>query len=305
MKKILFLLVLLCVIPYIIIVLFLPNRIDSHFQFESNQVVRVRREKAGLIEEVPLEEYVIGVLAGEMPVSFELEALKAQAVAARSYVMKKMEYNQEDDYDILDTPQNQMYISMEELKNSWGNDFQNNYQKLYQAVMETSGEYLTYDGNLIEAFYFSTSSGMTENSGEVFQTQLPYLVSVKSEWDQDVSPVFTENVTFSLYEFYSKLNIPYQDILEISVQKMTSTGRIKEILINDKLFTGNEVAYDLDLRSSYFSIKQEGNEVSIQTKGYGHGVGMSQYGAEGMAKKGYQYDEILKYYYHGVEIAKI
>ncbi len=304
MKKILLCFLFLCFLPYLLVSFFLPIPFESNFEFESNQVVRVRREKAGNIEEVPLEEYVLGVLAGEMPVSFELEALKAQAVAARSYVMKKMEYNQNDDYDILDTPQNQMYISTSELKDLWGSDFQKKYSKLYQAVTETSGEYLTYDGKLIESFYFSTSSGMTENSGEVFQTQLPYLVSVKSEWDQDVSPVFCENITFSLYDFYTKLNIPYQDQLEVSVQKMTSTGRIKEILINDILFTGNEVAYDLDLRSSYFSIKQEGNEVLIQTKGYGHGVGMSQYGAQGMAMKGYHYDEILTYYYQGVEIKK-
>lgn len=305
MKKIIVLLFFVILIPYLIVTFFISEKKENDFQFGSNLVVRVKREQTGEIEEVPFESYVLGVLAGEMPVRFHVEALKAQAVAARSYVLKKMEANKEKEYDIVDTVMNQVYLDMDDLKTAWKEDYSKNIEKLKEVVVETRGEYLSYEGDVIEAFFFSTSTGMTENSGEVFQKQLPYLVSVKSEWDQDVSPVFQENVTFSLYDFYIKLGLSYDKNLKIEVKKTTSTGRVKEVLINGVSFTGSEVYSKLGLRSTYFSIVQTGTNVVVTTKGYGHGVGMSQYGAEGMAQAGYDYQEILKYYYQGVEIKKI
>ena len=305
MKKIIVLLFFVILIPYFIVTLFISEQKEKEFQFGSNLVVRVKREKTGEIEEVPFESYVLGVLAGEMPIRFHEEALKAQAVAARSYVLKKMEANQDKEYDIVDTVMNQVYLDTDYLKNAWKEDYSKNIEKLKKVIFETTGEYLSYEGDVIEAFFFSTSTGMTENSGEVFQKQLPYLVSVKSEWDQDVSPVFQENVTLSLYDFYTKLGLPYNQNLKIEVTKTTSTGRVKELCINGVSFTGSEVYSKLGLRSTFFSIVKDGTNVVITTKGYGHGVGMSQYGAQGMAQAGYHYQEILKYYYHGVEIKKI
>lgn len=306
MKKLIFLIFLILFIPYLVVSLFIHDeKNNTEFRFESNMVVKVKREESGEIEEVPFEEYVLGVLAGEMPVSFQKEALKAQAVAARSYVMKKMEANKGKEYDVVDTVMNQVYLDREYLKTTWKENYDERVQKLKEVIDETRGEYLSYDGQVIEAFFFSTSTGMTENSGEVFQTQLPYLKSVKSEWDRDVSPVFSENITFSLSDFYSKLNISYQENLKIEIKNATSTGRVKELSINGKDFTGSTICSKLKLRSTFFSINQEGSNVKINTKGYGHGVGMSQYGAEGMAREGYRYEEILKYYYQGVEIKKI
>lgn len=304
MKKIILIILIIIFIPYIIVSLFIKTD-DIKFYYTEGMNVRVKREETNTVEVVPFEDYVVGVLAGEMPVNFELEALKAQAVAARTYVMKKMSDNRNEDYDIVDTVQNQVYISDEELKNKWKDKYQERINKVKTAVLETKGEYLSYNGKVIEAFFFSTSVGKTENSEDVFKQALPYLRSVDSTWDEEVSPVFNDSKEYSLQEFYERLNLKYSDKIKIEILNTTSTGRIKNIKINNKKFTGSEVYKNLNLRSTFFEINQVGSNVIINTKGYGHGVGMSQYGALAMAKKGYKYDEILKYYYQNIQIEKI
>lgn len=303
MKKLIITTSIIILIPFIIVTIFIKDE-TIKFNFISNSVVRVKREN-GNIDRVFFEEYVKGVLAGEMPTSFDLEALKAQAVAARSYVLKKMEQNKEQDYDVVDTVMNQVYLDDATLKEKWKDKYEEKNNKIKQAIVETKGEYMTYNNEVIEAFFFSTSTGKTENSGEVFQTQLPYLKSVDSAWDEEVSPVFSQDNNLSLEEFYQKLNIEYNPNLKIEITKTTSTGRIKELKINDHEFKANDIYQKLNLRSTFFDIKQKDNQVEITTKGYGHGVGMSQYGALAMAKKGYKYQDILKYYYQGVEIKKL
>lgn len=307
MKKIIVIVLLIIIIPYLIVSTIKDKEEYIKFNYVSNLAVKVKRETTGQIDRVLFEEYVRGVLAGEMPVSFEKEALKAQAVAARSYVLKKMEQARakNQDYDVVDTVSNQVYLDDAYLKEKWKNKYQENISKLNEVIVETRGQYLTYDEEIVQAFFFSTSTGVTENSGEIFTTQLPYLKSVDSSWDAEVSPVFNESNEMSLIDFYTKLDIEYQPELKIEVTKKTSTGRIKNIKINEHEFTGNQVYQALGIRSNYFEIKQVGDNVAVTTKGYGHGVGMSQYGALAMAKKGYKYDEILKYYYQGVEISKL
>ena len=140
---------------------------------------------------------------------------------------------------------------------------------------------------------------------EVFFEKLPYLKSVNSKWDINVSPVYNDEKIMSLKDFYSKLGLQYNDNLQISVKEYTQTGSIKNIEINNKLFKGTDVRFKLNLRSAYFTIKKVNDNVKITTKGFGHGVGMSQYGAMAMANMGYKYDDILKYYYTNVEIKKI
>lgn len=303
MKKILFFILLIVLIPYIVVTIFIEDN-EIKFIFKENMQVRVKHDATGIIEVVPFEEYVAGVLAGEMPVSFHIEALKAQAVAARSYVMKKMEYNKDNDYDVVDTIMNQVYLSDDYLRSVWNESYDEKINKIKTAVIETKGEYISYNGDVAEAFFFSTSVGATENSGEIFSQQLPYLVSVKSTWDE-ISPLYSTDRTISLTDFYNSINIPYSDTLEVENIDTTSTGRVNKIKINGYTFTSGQMINNLDLRSSFFIIRQDGSNVIITTKGYGHGVGMSQYGAEGMAQNGYKYDEILKYYYTGVEIEKI
>ncbi len=303
MKKILFFILLIVLVPYIIVAIFIEDD-EIKFIFKENMKVRVRHEDTGIIEVVPFEEYVTGVLAGEMPTSFHIEALKAQAVAARSYVMKKMEYNKDRDYDVVDTIMNQVYLSDDYLRSVWKESYNDKINKIKTAVIETKGEYISYNGDVAEAFFFSTSVGATENSGEIFSKQLPYLVSVSSTWDE-ISPLYSTNKTISLKEFYNLLGLSYSDTLDIEKIDTTSTGRVNKIKINGNTFTGGQMIDKLNLRSSFFEITKDGENVVINTKGYGHGVGMSQYGAEGMARAGYTYDQILKYYYTGVEIKKI
>ena len=304
MKKIFSILLLIILFPYLIVTLFIKEDTTKiKFIFKEDEKVRVKQTESGNIVEVPLEEYVAGVVAGEMPITFETEALKAQAVAARSYVLKKIEQNYKNDYDVVDTVLNQVYLDDESLKNKWKDKYEERIQKIKKVVLDTKGEYLTYDGKVIEAFFFSTSSGLTENCEEVFVEALPYLRSVDSHYDE-ISPVYETEKVINYAEFCNKLgieNVP----LNINITKTTSTGRIKNITINGVNFTGNQVTQKLGLRSNYFEIKQDNDNIIVTTKGYGHGVGMSQYGANGMAKEGYTYKDILNHYYTNVEISKI
>lgn len=301
MKKILFFVVLIVIVPFIVVNLFVKEE-EIKFNYTNNLNVRVKRD-TGIVT-VPLEDYVVGVLAGEMPIEFEMEALKAQAVAARSYVLKKMSYNKEKEYDVVDTIMNQVYLDNDYLKKTWGKDYVKKINKLKTAVIETNYQYVDYNGNIADTMFFSTSVGETENSEEVFSNKVPYLKSVSSTWDE-ISPVYKLNYQFKLNEFLNKLDLPYSNFVKLEVIDSTSTGRVKKIKINEKTFDGSVVVTKLKLKSNHFTIKQEGDTINITTKGYGHGVGMSQYGAQGMALNGYSYEEILMHYYQGTSIKKI
>lgn len=303
MKKILLFFLLILLIPYITVSLLFSGE-EKEFLFVKNEYVRVLRKETNEIVNVPLEEYVMGVVAGEMPVSFEIEALKAQAVAARTYVMYQMIKNENKDYDVVDTVMNQVYLDSVDLKKKWGNNYQKYIKKIKEAVESTAYQYILYNGQIAETLFFSTSVGYTENSEEIFVSKVPYLRSVESSWDS-ISPVFLENTTYTIDEFLDRLNLEKSDVLSVKIIDTTSTGRINKIKINNNIYTGKQVANLLNIRSSHFEIKENNGVVKISTKGYGHGVGMSQYGAQGMAKEGYSYDEILKYYYTGIEIKKI
>lgn len=306
MKKVIIFTILLIFIPFFIVTLFgMGDITEIQLKYVSNKTVRVKRLSTDKVEEVPLEEYIVGVLAGEMPIDFELEALKAQAVASRSYVLKRMEYNKDNEYDVVDSVLNQVYLDDDYLKETWGNNYTIKINKLRTAVNETYNEYMEYDGEIIDALFFSTSNGYTEDSHLVFNLELPYLKSVESSWDQEVSSAFSSKYTYSLQEFYEKLGLEYKDKLEVEILERSSTNRVLKLKINGQEFEGTTLYNKLGLRSTDFEITQVGSNVVFAMKGYGHGVGMSQYGALGMAKQGYTYDEILKHYYTGVTIKKI
>lgn len=302
MKKLIIVTLLVIIIPFLFVKIFVQTD-TIKFKYITNNTIRVKDEKTNKITTLPFEEYIKGVVAGEMPATFELEALKAQAVASRSYAMYQMTATKDKDYDVTNTTQNQVYLTDEELKINWKDEYNQKMNKIKTAIQETTGEYLTYNGQIVNAMFFSTSTGKTENSEEVFVSALPYLRSVDSKWDEE-SPAFTDTYTFDLKDFYTKLNLPYNEKLNIEITEKTSTGRIKKLKINNQELNGRDIATKLSLRSNYFEIIQNENKITINTKGFGHGVGMSQYGANGMAKEGYKYDQILKHYYQNTEIKK-
>lgn len=292
-------------LPFLLVKFYqIKEKEEIKINYISNTIIRIKRLSSGNIEKLPLEEYIVGVLAGEMPIYFEKEAFKAQAVAARSYALKRIEYNKDNSYDVVDSVLNQVYLDDEYLKEAWGKEYTDNINKLREVVNETSMEYLDYDGQVIDALFFSTSNGYTESSSLVFNIDLPYLQSVKSSWDEKTSSAFRSSMKISLNDFYTKLGLKYDDNLKVKILKRSSTNRIMSLNINGKEFSGKYLYDNLGLKSTDFTIIQQGDNVLIETVGYGHGVGMSQYGAEGMAQEGYNYVDILKYYYTGANIKK-
>ena len=240
-----------------------------------------------------LEDYIIGVVAGEMPASFSLEALKAQAVASRTFALYKMESNK--DYVLSTTINDQVYLTQDDMKNKWGNDYEYYYNRVKEAVLDTEGEVLTY--------YFAISNGYTDDALTVFQEDRDYLVSVESPWDKDYQS-YTSLYTMNKSDFCSKLEITCGDI-QVSQVNRADNHYVREVTINGKTFTGIQVFQKLNLKSTDFTITSKGDTVEIQTLGFGHGVGMSQYGAQGMANDGYLYQDILKHYYQNTEITKL
>lgn len=305
MKKIIIFITLLIFIPFFIVQIYNKNYKEIELNYINTTYIRVKRLKKDIIEIIPLEEYIVGVLAGEMPINFELEALKAQAVASRSYALKRIEYNKDKEYDVVDSIMNQVYLDEEYLKEAWNINYVKNINKLRTAVNQTIDEYLEYNNTVVDALFFSTSNGYTEDSNLIFGFESSYLKSVESPWDKEVSSAYLTNKIINLNDFYEKLNIPYNKNLNIEIIKRSNTGRILLLKINNQEFKGTEVYNLLSLRSTDFEIELLGDSIKITTKGYGHGVGMSQYGALGMAKKGYTYEEILKHYYYGTNLTKI
>ena len=309
MKKMLFLTIIFIAVPsFFILTKYEEETVSKQFFEEklnnnNETFIKVKQTNKNKIIEIDIEDYVRGVLAGEMPISFELEALKAQAVAARTYGLRRISNNNK--YDVVDTVMNQVYKDDETLKQTWGNNYDTYMDKIKKAVEDTKGEYVDYNGTYADTLFFSTSVGNTENSEEIFGTKISYLQSVSSEWDEEVSPVYEEKNIFTRENFCKKLNLNDCSKIYVNVLEETSTGRIKKIEINNKIFTGTEVAYYLRVRSNYFYIYIENNNVVVKTKGFGHGVGMSQYGAEGMANNGYTYKEILEHYYQGTTIKNL
>ena len=312
MKKMLVLTIIFIAVPSFFILNYKePKKIIENLKEEivdnntknKNITIKVLQTNKNKIIELDLEDYVKGVIAGEMPISFEIEALKAQAVAARTYGVKRI--NKNNKYDVVDTVLNQVYLDDNALRIKWGNNYDLYMNKIEKAVKETKGEYVDYNGKYADTLFFSTSVGNTENSEEIFGTKISYLQSVSSEWDEEVSPVYQEKKIFTRENFCKKLSLSDCTKIYVNIKNETSTGRIKKLEINGKSFTGTEVAYLLGIRSNYFSIYIENNNVAIYTKGFGHGVGMSQYGAEGMAINGYLYNEILEHYYQGTTIKNL
>ena len=248
---------------------------------------------------VDLDEYIFNVLACEMPASFQEEALKAGAVAIRTFYL----YKESNNKDYVAKNIDQCYISNDKLVEKWGKDYNFYIKKLKRIIKETQNEYLTYNNEVIPSFYFSLSNGYTENVKEVFSLDLPYLKMVDSSWDKNVKN-YENIITLNKSDFINKLNIVDNADIYIQILKLTDSHRIKEIKINNHIYSGIEIRKKLNLKSADFDIIVNGDLITVTTRGNGHGVGMSQYGANEMAKKGYKYKEILNHYYNGTKISK-
>lgn len=253
----------------------------------------------GSIINLNMTDYLIGVVSSEMPASFNLEALKAQSVLARTYALKAKQTGKK----LTDTVSTQSYIDIDQMKNKWENSFNTYYNKIKNAVENTNGEYLSYNGNYIEALYHSTNNGKTESSLDVFGNYYPYLISVSSEYDKNASS-YLRTINMPLDTISNKLGLNLNNDSVISILSYTDGGNIKEININGNNFSGKKVRELLGLRSADFDISISDNNANITTRGYGHGVGMSQYGANGMANAGYSYKDILSHYYPGTTLTK-
>ena len=282
------------------------QEVDKSRLEQSSVSVAVYRSANQQVQELPLEKYIAGVVAAEMPADFELEALKAQALTARTYIVNRLledsVSNLPSGAQVTDTVEHQVYKSEEELKESWGADYEWKMDKIVMAVLETEGQVLTYKGDPITATFFSTSNGYTENSEAYWENAYPYLKSVASPWDED-SPKFHDQLVISVGEFEKKLGVDLVDSDNIGTVIETTPGkRVASVKIGGKVLTGKQIREKLDLKSTDFTWQRKKDSIIITTKGYGHGVGMSQYGANGMAQEGKTYEQIVKHYYQGIEI---
>jgi stage II sporulation protein D len=257
-------------------------------------------------------EYVCGSVAAEMPLAYHEEALKAQAVACYTNCLRLKNSNNKEESNGADISDDisvhQGYITEDERKEKWGDDFNKYESKLRSIVTDVLGEYITYDEKICVAAFSAICTGTTETAENVWGSKTPYLVSVKSEGDK-LSPTYSSTVTFSKSQFISIMKDSgvsidsKADLTEIiGKPKATKAGTVLTIKINSKEVTGNNMRQAFSLRSPAFKITATENEVTFNVSGYGHGVGMSQYGADYMARQGSTYGEILKHYYKGVEI---
>ncbi|GGE05100.1 stage II sporulation protein D [Marinithermofilum abyssi] len=281
--------------------------------------VKVYLTKEKRTEEIPLELYIRGVVAAEMPHDFQLEALKAQAMAARTYIVDRLAKGSFSDMakmgpeakgaQVSDTVVHQVYATPKQLKKEWGKDYKKNLARVDRAVRETQGKVILYQGKPIYAAFFSTSNGYTENSEDYFRQKYPYLRSVPSPWDQ-ASPKFNATKTLTVSRFIQVLERYTGKQVAVAttagskwlqITRRTSGSRVAQVKVGDEQFTGRQIREALQLASTDFTLSQNKGRLTIHTKGSGHGVGMSQWGANLMAKQGKSWQEILHHYYKGVE----
>jgi stage II sporulation protein D len=244
-------------------------------------------------QDMSLGDYLTGVLLGEMPASFDLEALKAQTVAARTYTLRRLEQGDElsDDPAVC-----QAYVDPENAQEKLGEDWESLLLKLRQAVAETDGQVLTYEGELISATYFSSAGGRTESAQAVWGGEVPYLVSVESPEEPSSSTVSIDREIF----------LETLGITETGVSAVTYTegGGVDTMVIGGKTVSGTELRSLFGLKSTQFTMELTEDTVEFLVQGNGHRVGLSQYGAEALAQEGKTYREILQWYYTGVEITE-
>lgn len=252
------------------------------------------------INRLTLNDYLFGVVASEMPALFPTEALKAQAIASRTFTIKKLQQN--SDYVFKGYLYDQGYIDNDSLKEKWKDKYDEYSKLINKSIIETNNLIITYNKVPIKAYYFSMSNGSTEDASLVFQENEPYLQAIDSSNEENEKNYIYE-IVLTKNDFCLKLSLECKNKILIDNINYSNTGRVNSISVNNVVFKGTDFRKKLSLRSTDFDIFIT-DKVIIKTKGYGHGVGMSQYGAKQMAINGANYEEIIKHYYKGVEIEK-
>lgn len=286
------------------------------YDYKKYNTIKLYHSKTSQIQEIALDEYLYGVVSAEMPASFEMEALKAQAVVARTYTIYKIQNdrNKHEGADICDDSACcQAWISKEDRFNKWEEaSRQSNWDKIVNAVDSTKGKIIIYEGKPINAFFHSNSGGQTETTINVWGgDNYPYLQSVATA-GEDAYSQYASEVTLSkqgfidkIRESHSDFDIDFNEENCIQILEYTDSGRVKTIKIGNLNFSGVEVRNMIGLKSANFLVNIEEEKVKFSVIGYGHGVGMSQTGADSMAKQGSNYEEIIKHFYTGVEVVDL
>lgn len=291
---------------------------SSQIIFPVDGRVKLYHKDENNVEEIDLEEYIMGVVASEVPASFAEEALKAQAIAARTFYMNRKNNPCKDaknkGAEVCDTTNCQTYMNKKERMSKWSSSqAESNWNKIKKAVLDTKGQVLTYEGSVLEyPQFFATSSGKTEDAKDVFSIDVPYLKSEESK-GEEIAPKYKTSLEIPINEFVNKINTKYVNTnlkkgnlsSLIKIDSYTEAGNVKEIKIGNYIVKGTEFRTLFNLNSTNFKFDFKKDVVKINCIGYGHGVGMSQWGANIMAKSGSTYDEILKHYYNGVEIQEM
>ena len=284
------------------------------YDYSKYKTIKLYHAKTSQIEELSLDDYLYGVVSSEMPASFEKEALKAQAIVARTYTIYQITKSKgkHGDADICDDYKCcQAWISKEDRLAKWSeNEAEANWNKIVEAVDSTQGKIITYNGSPIDAFFHSNSGGTTETASNVWGgDNFPYLQSVQTS-GEDGYTQYSSEVEFSQSEFIDKIKtkhpdfeIDFNDNSCVQILEYTESGRIRTIKFGNIQIAGTEARTLLGLKSTNFSFEIVDGKIKFKVLGYGHGVGMSQTGADSMAKAGGSAEEIIKHFYSGVEIS--
>ena len=288
---------------------------NNEYDYKNYGTIKLLHQDTGKVEEVALDTYLYNVVSAEMPADFELEALKAQAVVARTYTIYKIQNKKHDNADICDDSSCcQAWISKDDRLARWDEDKrESNWAKIEQCVNETKGKIITYNGAPINAFFHSNSGGTTELPVNVWGggSEYPYLQVVETAGEEGYTQ-YSSEATFTQDELIEKLKSKYEDITidfnnddDLKILDYTDSGRVKTVKFGNHELSGTETRSLLDLRSTNFEIIKENGNIKFSVKGYGHGVGMSQTGADSLAKEGKSYEDIIKHFYVGVEISDV
>ncbi len=323
MKKILFYFLFIIILIFAIPIIFTNTfenkeeikvnteieNIENNYDYGEINYINLLHVDTGNVENIKLDEYLYGVVAAEMPASYEIEALKAQAVVARTYTIYKIKNRKHENADICDSSLCcQAWISKENRMARWDENKEEYWKKIVSAVDLTAGKYITYNNEVINALFHSNSGGKTELAINVWGGNYPYLQCVETVGEENYSTYLSE-VNISKDELIQKIIeknkdfvIKFEEANCIEIKEYTDSGRVKKIKIGNLEFSGIDIRNIFGLKSSNFTVDIIGDSIKFTVKGYGHGVGMSQSGSDVLAKQGKKYDEIIKYYYKDVEI---